>query len=71
MRRMHVAIQCTDDRTGERGSFGFDTGRNTLQGVRFYSLTPVFNSLVGLYAYMKENNIEPDHSPLDTGVIAL
>jgi len=69
--KMHTAIQCRDDRTGELGSFGFRTGRNTNQGIRFYSLTPVFDSLVGLYDYMKENNIESDHGPLDTGIISM
>lgn len=69
--KMRVAIQCTDDRTGARGSFGFRTGRNTLHGVRFYSLTPVFDSLVELYGYMKENHIDVDDSAPDTVFISL
>lgn len=69
--KMHVAIQCHDDRTGELGSFGFRTGRNTVHGVRFYSLTPVFDSLAQLYPYMRENGIEVDPGPVDTGIISL
>lgn len=71
MDKMNVAIQCRDDRTGELGSFGFRTGRNTNRGIRFYSLTPVFNSLTELYPYMKENGIEPVHGPFDTGIISM
>lgn len=68
--KMRVAIQCTDDRTGARGSFGYRTGRNTVHGVRFYSLTPVFSGLVELYGYMKENHIDVDDSPDATGIIS-
>ena len=55
---MHVAIQCRDDRTGEKGTFAFRDGRSTVHGVRFYSLTPVFSGLVELYNYCDENKIE-------------
>ena len=63
--KMRIAIQCRDDRTGQRGDFGFRTGRITLTGIRYYSLTPVFESLTELYAYMKENDIEKDYSPVN------
>lgn len=58
MNKMFVATQCTDDRTGEIGTFGFKTARVTNNGIRFYSLTPVFESGYGLWQYAKENNIE-------------
>lgn len=56
--KMRIAIQCTDDRTGKKGTFAYRTGRNTLKGIRFYSLTPVFDSYIQLCDYMKDNNIE-------------
>jgi hypothetical protein len=73
MEKMYTAIQCTDDRTGIKGSFGFRTGRNTVNGIRFYSLTPVYSSLVDLYYYCKENNIDlrPATEQPETGCITL
>ena len=65
MDKMYVAIQCTDDRTGKKGSFGFRTGRNTLNGIRFHSLTPVCNDLLELFSYMKENNIDWELTPYE------
>jgi hypothetical protein len=72
---MFIATQCTDDRTGQLGSFGFTHGRRIDGRMRFYSLTPVFDSLVGLFTYCRENNIELDHSTptsiLETGTNTL
>ena len=59
--KVQIAIQCIDGRTNQKGSFGFIKERTTaLYGKRFYSVTPVFNDLVGLFDYMKRNNIVED-----------
>lgn len=69
MKTMHYCIQCTDDRTGKVGTFGFTHGRYVNGKVRYNSLTPVFPSLVELFHYCRENNIElRDTDPiLETG----
>lgn len=59
---MRYCIQCTDDRTGKTGDFAFTHGRYINGKIRYYSLTPVFNSLVELFNYCKENNIILQHS---------
>ena len=59
---MRIAIQCTDDRTGLKGTFAYRTGRDTLKGMRFYSLTPVFGSYIDLCDYMRDNKIGIDNS---------
>lgn len=63
MNKMRLAIQCTDGRTNQTGSFCFRERVKTILGDRFYSLTPVFKDLVELFDYTHKNGIEIDHSP--------
>ena len=48
---VNVAIQCTDRRTKQIGTFGYRTGRE------LYSVTPVFPSMVELVNYCNKHNI--------------
>lgn len=69
---MYYATQCTDDRTGKIGCFGFTHGRYVNGRLLFHSLTPVFPCLVPLFNYCRENNIELVRDPglpglLETG----
>lgn len=50
--KVMIAIQCRDSRTRQIGSFGYSERRP------MYSVTPVFEDLIGLYAYLKEHNID-------------
>jgi hypothetical protein len=47
-----TAIQCTDKRTLQKGTFGYFERRP------LYSVTPVFESLVDLNAYCAKHNIQ-------------
>ena len=58
---INIAIQCKDERTGEKGTFGY---YKTPIKNKFYSVTPVFPSLVELLDYMRENGIKENVSAL-------
>jgi len=51
-----VAIQCTDKRTKQLGTFGYRLERP------LYSITPVFDSMVELVEYCNKHNIQRDYT---------
>jgi hypothetical protein len=51
-----IAIQCTDRRTLQLGTFGYREERP------LYSVTPIFPSLYELSAYCREHNITCDYT---------
>ena len=61
MEPISIAIQCKDERTGENGTFGYYP---TPVSNKFFSVTPVFPSLVELLDYMRENGIKENVSTL-------
>jgi hypothetical protein len=56
-----IAIQCKDARTRQTGTFGYLKQVEIFDGSKgFYSVTPVFPDMVGLFEYCNQNDIQHD-----------
>lgn len=49
-------IQCKDNRTGLVGDFAYH------DSIPFSAISPIFDSLVGFYEWMREHKLEHDPS---------
>jgi len=54
IKKVKVAIQCEDIKTGETGDFGF-------LGEKLEAVTPIFSDLVQFFNYLDNLEIERDY----------
>lgn len=65
--RLNYAIQCTDIVSGKTGSFAFDTTTYLAadKPLQFRAVSPVFPSLVELFAWAKAEEVDLFMTPVN------